>query len=91
MAKMKSTVGGGPNSKQVVNKPVKFGAPNRAMNPGAVAQFGAHLGNPQAIQPLDAGPALPGTKLGNEVAKNVGKGGPGTGRTVSKPGSQGHH
>jgi hypothetical protein len=32
-----------------------------------------------------------GVPLGNEAAKNVGAGGPGTGRTVYGPGSQGKH
>jgi hypothetical protein len=41
---------------------------------------GEPLHNDRSFQPV---------KFGNEVALNVGKGGPGTGRTIYKTGSQG--
>ena len=37
--------------------------------------------------PMNAGRALP-SKLGNELATNVGKGGPGAGRTIYQCGTQ---
>jgi hypothetical protein len=39
--------------------------------------------------PLHSGGSFQPTRFGNEVALNVGKGGPGTGRTVYASGSQG--
>ena len=64
---------------------------------GAVSRLGAKIGNHAMTgtvavkaQPLMAGrPAQ--VPLGNAVATNVGKGGPGTGRTVYVSGSQGRH
>jgi hypothetical protein len=83
----KTHSGGGRTPVQVT---VKTGADNRAKSPCAVAQFGGHVGNAQAVEKLDAGKALP-SKLGNEVAKNVNGGGPGAGRTVHKSGAQNQH
>ncbi len=43
------------------------------------------------LKPRPKATAVPGVKLGNEVAKNVKGGGPGAGRTVHASGGQGHH
>jgi hypothetical protein len=80
---------GGAFGNKVVQKPVKTGAANRAKSPGAVNQLGNHLGNPSAIQKLDAGPAL-ASQLGNSLAPKVTQG-PGGSRTVQKSGSQAQH
>src|SRR6266581_5079270 len=82
MAKGNSKAGGGPNSKQVKQVGLKTGSANRAKSPAAVNQLGNHLGNGVAVAKLDTGAALPGAKLGNEVARNVGVGGPGKGRQL---------
>jgi hypothetical protein len=100
MGKAKS--GGGIQSRQVRQVGIRYGGPNRKVNPAGADQLGQHLGdhagdtrgdtgkgNPAS--PLYGGMALPGAKLGNEVAKNVGAGGPGTGRTVYKTSTQGMH
>jgi hypothetical protein len=42
-------------------------------------------------EPLHGGRSFQPTKFGNEVATNVGKGGPGIGRDVHARGSQGVH
>ena len=62
-------------------------------------QLGRMLGNhsteggrgQSAKQSLHQGIGLQPVKYGNEVALNVGGGGPGTGRTVMPRGQQGHH
>jgi hypothetical protein len=50
--------------------------------PGSSGYRGEPLHNNRSFQPV---------KFGNEVALNVGKGGPGTGREVMASGSQGTH
>lgn len=100
----RSNAGGGPSSKQVVNKPVKYGTPARGVSPGGVNQLGTirsdHATDAQGKilrgdrTPLygGPGPTNAGQKLGNEIATNVGKGGPGTGRTLhGQAGSQAQH
>jgi hypothetical protein len=69
-----------------VNKPVKTGAANRAVNPGFVSQLGGKVGEARAVVPMDGGKAL-SPPLGNELAATVSCG-PGGSRTVSKSGSQ---
>ena len=90
--------GGGPGSRVNKSIPVRTGAPARGISPGAVSQFGSSVGN----KVTDGGkvayrgerylegktPAGGNVPLGNQVATNVGKGGPGTGRTVMRSGSQ---
>jgi len=78
---MKSRAGGGPASKQVKQVGLKTGGQNRAKSPCAVNQLGNHLGNPNALAKLDAGKAI-ASELGNSLARNVGVGGPGKGRTL---------
>lgn len=91
--------GGGLGSRVNKTVPVRTGAPARGISPGAVSQFGSSVGNhatgdgpPTSYRGetflnklTPAGGAVP---LGNQVAGNVGKGGPGTGRTVMRSGSQ---
>jgi len=67
---------------------IKTGSPNRGTSPGAADQLGQATAFKK--EQCDTGPALP-SKLGNEVALNVGAGGPGKGREVFKSGSQGFH
>jgi hypothetical protein len=91
--------GGGHGSKNVVHKPVRTGSGSKSTNPGGVGQIGQSQGThvtrhgesdyrgeifhkPPNFQPV---------KFGNEVALNVGKGGPGTGRTTYASGSQDCH
>src|SRR5215468_919211 len=85
--KTRSKAGGGVNSNKVVNKPLKTGKANQAIDPCYAAQLGTHLGNAAAIAKPDAGKALP-SKLGNELVNNVGKGSPGAGRKVMAQGTQ---
>jgi len=62
-------------------------------------QLGRMLGNhsteggrgQSAKQSLHQGPGFQPVKYGNEVALNVGGGGPGIGRTVMPRGQQAHH
>jgi hypothetical protein len=90
--------GGGYGSKQVVKVGVKAG-PQRTsvVNPGGVAQMGAapggkmrgetHTSINSAVR-IEERTARTPVPLGNALATNVGKGGPGTGRTVYASGSQ---
>ena len=95
--------GGGIASRQRVEKPVKVGAAARVMRPQGVSQIGSSIGNrvtnsgrtlSGAVEPV-RGKALPAglsVPLGNQVALNVGKGGPGAGRVLyGKSGSQSQH
>ena len=96
MAKGKS--GGGITSRNNVRPPSRPGMPARGINPGHVAQHGLALGNKAMNDPKRLNPVEPkstrnphSVKLGNEVAKNVGGGGPGAGRVVMGSGTQGQH
>src|SRR5262245_30983102 len=90
--------GGGLHSRQVVQKPVRTGAPASGINPGYAGQRGMALGNRamegrsanRAAEPMNT-TAPYSAPLGNEVAGNVGRGGPGAGRTVHASGSQAQH
>src|SRR6516164_3559267 len=91
--------GGGIASKQHVSKPVRTGAPRERVIVAGVAQIGQRQGNKAMgrSERLDYSgvPLIGGTgiksELGNSVALNVGKGGPGTGRKVYASGGQGTH
>ena len=91
--------GGGYHSRQHVEKPVKTGTGSRGTRPAGVAMFGTiqgdHVTNKDSTgytgEPLHGGRSFQPVKFGNEVALNVGKGGPGTGRNVMACGSQGTH
>jgi hypothetical protein len=82
--------GGGYGSRNVVDKPVRTGAGAKAAHLGGVSQLGNkvgdHLTNKSSTNyrgdPLYAGPGYNPVKYGNELATNVGAGGPGKGRTL---------
>jgi hypothetical protein len=101
MKKSGTGSGGGLGSKNVVAKPQRLGTPARGMHSGGVSQLGSAVGNHITG---DGGrttnyrgdnfyngktPAGGKVPLGNQIANNVGKGGPGTGRQVHHCGSQG--
>jgi hypothetical protein len=100
MKSNRSGAGGGPSSKQVVNKPVRYGQPSRGVSPAGVNQIGTSRANHamdapgrvlrKDVTPIYGGPAptAAGVKLGNETALTAGQG-PGAGRTVRACGSQG--
>jgi hypothetical protein len=89
--------GGGSTSNKFVNVGVRSGQPKEAINKTAVSQIGRMLGNhatnvkgalPFNPEPL-VGRQMPSVPLGNQVALNVGKGAPGSGRVVyGQSGSQ---
>lgn len=89
-------VGGGVNSRVNKSVGVRNGASATGVRPAAVSQWGEALGNKamgvsgklKGAAEKYAGPAPISVPLGNQVALNVGKGGPGTGRTVMRSGSQ---
>jgi hypothetical protein len=91
----------GIQSSKLVRPGVRTGAAREGFNAGYAGQIGAALGShasdsgkvlTKAPVPMrTAAPVAAAAKLGNEVAKNVGAGGPGTGRTVMATGSQGQH
>jgi hypothetical protein len=86
MAKMHS--GGG---RTPVQKSTRTGSPAHGINVKHVAQIGTAI-DQKAIEPRRAPmPAGGNIKLGNEVSLNVGRGGPGAGRTVHASGSQRQH
>jgi hypothetical protein len=97
MAKAKS--GDGITSRNNREVSVRTGIGGRAANPGYVAQLGErvgdHITNKRGAsgyrgEIFHKGPAYNPVKFGNEVALNVGGGGPGKGRDfISKCGTQG--
>jgi hypothetical protein len=86
---MAKLTGGGIQGNKNVNVGVKTGAPSKGSSPAAAGQIGASTAFKR--DQVDAQRGYDGAKLGNELATNVGKGGPGTGRTVMPCGSQGTH
>jgi hypothetical protein len=93
---MQSGSGGGAKSRQVTH--AGGSDLTRKVSVPQVSQLGQSVGShvtgaggrevQRPNQPLYA-PAQAATKMGNEIAKNVGRGGPGVGRTVYACGSQG--
>jgi hypothetical protein len=89
----------GIQSRQKVRAGVRTGAGAEGVNPGNVSQIGGALGTHVMSRSAEVhGAAEPmrtakpySTNFGNEKALNVGKGGPGTGRTIHASGSQGRH
>jgi hypothetical protein len=88
--------GGGHGSRQHVQTSVRPGAPRERVRHAGVAQIGQAQGNHVTeqgatayvgVKSFGAGQGTP-SELGNARALNVGKGGPGTGRTVYAAGSQ---
>jgi hypothetical protein len=84
--------GGGTGMNKIKQVGVNVGPRStEKISPCAANQLGTKLGNAQAIDPLVMG-TMKQVPLGNEVAKNVGTGGPGKGREIiGKSGTQGHH
>jgi hypothetical protein len=92
--------GGGIGMNKNVHPSVRTGSGSKSTRPAGVAQIGAiqgnHITNKSETdyrgEPLhNPERNFNPVKFGNEVALNVGKGGCGTGRTLSQCGSQGTH
>ena len=88
----------GISSNKNVSPPVRTGKGNYGVNPGYPAQLGnkigAHSTDRGDLRPRPeqmATKALQSPQLGNAVAGNVGKGGPGAGRMIHRSGSQMQH
>ena len=64
---------------------MKLGKPAKGVSPQATARIGIETITSTGVTKVPGPNAKP---LGNELAKNVGKGGPGAGRTVHPNGSQ---
>jgi hypothetical protein len=82
--------GGGFGSKQHVRTGVRTGQSRQGKNVRAVSQIGSSLGNhatdraglsKKPVERIEGGRGI-SVPLGNELAKNVGKGGPGAGRNL---------
>jgi hypothetical protein len=92
-----NVVAGGLGSKVVRKEGTRDGQKAFGINPGHVAQYGAALGDHVTEQGSSTkyrgeprATATPiSVPLGNSLAKNVGKGGPGAGREVFRCGTQG--
>jgi hypothetical protein len=89
----------GISSNKLVRPGVRTGAPREGITAGYSGQIGTALGDHVtergqpvrgAVEPM-YGPAPYKSALGNELATNVGKGGPGAGRRVHRSGSQAVH
>jgi hypothetical protein len=94
--------GGGIASRVNVSPPVRTGSGGHSARPAGVSQLGYAVGDHSTHRPGSTGyrgeklhnPERnfnPPVKFGNEVAGNVGKGGPGTGRTTYHCGTQSTH
>ena len=81
--------GGGILGNKNVNVGVRTGSPYKGTTPAAASQLGQATSFRK--EQVEQGRAYTGSPLGNEVAGNVGRGGPGTGRDVHHCGSQGTH
>jgi hypothetical protein len=86
MAKAKS--GGGITSNKLVNVGLRTGSGSKGSSPAAASQLGQSTAFRKEQVDSERGYSG-GGKYGNELATNVGKGGPGAGRTVMRSGSQG--
>jgi hypothetical protein len=85
---MKKLGTGGGSNKQV-NVGVKAGpARTNIVSPTSASQLGQSVAFKRDPLPIGTGAQVP---LGNQLATNVGKGGPGTGRTVMPCGFQSLH
>jgi hypothetical protein len=93
--------GGGIRSNKLVRPGVRVGpASTNKIDPRGVSQYGYATGSrlersgsyttDNTALPVNAG-TMSQVRLGNDVARNVGKGGPGTGRTVYRSGYQATH
>lgn len=99
-AEARQVPGGGIASNKNVSPPVRTGSGSHSTNPGYTSQLGNKVGNKVTHQSgttgytgerMHDGRDFQPVPFGNEVALNVGGGGPGTGREVSHCGSQGVH
>jgi hypothetical protein len=100
---MSHKAGGGINSRQHKSVGVRTGTPRpRGQNPRWTSQIGSSLGNhatnrtgmmptSKVVEKRHTGEEGRGARLGNEVALNVGRGGPGKGRQIYSTGSQQQH
>ena len=87
---MAKLTGGGILGNKNVSPGVRTGSPSKATSPCAASELGQSVAFKK--ESVEVGPAYhSGVKLGNEKALDVGKGGPGTGRTVMRSGSQSLH
>jgi hypothetical protein len=99
----KNKPGGGIGSR-ATNAPTTYftGQPSLRINPRGVSQIGSALGNHStdrskvltgAVEAVRQGAmgGMGSVELGNQCALDVGKGGPGTGRTVIPAGGKGTH
>jgi hypothetical protein len=92
--------GGGITSNKNVRPPVRTGQTATGIKPGFVDQLGNMRGNHVTNTGRVSAPLVPmqgktpaggGQMLGNQKALDVGAGGPGTGRTIHRTGTQGQH
>jgi hypothetical protein len=99
MAKMRNPGNQGLQSNKLLRPPPRDGKPATGVRPG----YTDNLGNMRGTHVTDKGdmaakltpmqtvkPPI-SVPLGNAVATNVGRGGPGTGRTIYHTGDQGQH
>jgi hypothetical protein len=97
MSKAKS--GGGATMNKVVQRTTIHGSPNTCYVPPSGASHigravGTHVTDGREVQRNDPPmykPAPAPTRMGNDMAKDVGRGRPGAARTVHSSGSQGQH
>jgi hypothetical protein len=91
--------GGGITSNKLVRESVRGGSPNlTAYSPRGVSQLGVSQGSTlsktgafttqNSALPLSDGQRRDFVPMGNQLATNVGAGGPGAGRTTYRAGSQ---
>ena len=95
--------GGGIGMNKNVQPSVRTGSGSKSTRPAGVSQIGYQVGDHTTSRPGSSGykgeklhgPAernFQPVKFGNELATNIGKGGPGTGRTLyGQSGQQGQH
>jgi hypothetical protein len=96
---MRGSGGGGYGSRPHVEKPVKTGSGSHSTRPAGVSQIGYQVGDHRTDGRGSTGYRgeklhspernFQPVKFGNELATNVGKGGPGAGRTLY--GQSGQH
>ena len=73
-------LGSGGGSNKLVNPSVRTGSPSKGTSPGAADQLGQATAFRK--EQVDAGPAYNRRQVWERVGANVGKGGPGAGRTI---------
>jgi hypothetical protein len=79
----------GLSTKNLVKPPVRTGKPAAGINPNEAAARRGQARDPRAVENLLVrSPTNADQTLGNAMATNVGKGGPGTGRKVMATGAQ---